>query len=258
MTLHLREWGTGARVAVLIHGAMGESRCWWQVGPALAARGFRAIAVDLPGHGHSRPSGDASLDMFVTSLLESVPHRPALAIGHSLGGGVLALAAELLAPERAVYVDIPFDPPTWTPTLESADVDIDALTADLTSSYRQAKEGRTVDHLRRTRPWWSEEDLAVEAEAARLFDVPTAVAMDISGAIAAADRARRGVLPRPFRPAGTARSLMVRPEPSSWVSPEHVEELRQMGFEVRSIPGAGHSVWYGHVNEFMAALDSWV
>lgn len=258
MKLHLREWGTGPRVAVLIHGLMGDSRCWWEVGPALAVRGFHAVAVDLPGHGHSRRCGEASLGMLVASVLESVSAAPALAIGHSLGGGVLALAAEQLGPERAAYVDVPFDPPTWKPTPESADVDIDALTEDLTSHYQEAKESRTLDHLRRIRPWWSEEDMAVEAEAARLFDVTTAVAMDVSGAIAAADRARRGVLPEPFRPAGSARSLMIRPEPSSWVLPEHVEELRQMGFEVRSIPGAGHSVWYGHLDEFMSALDSWI
>ena len=148
---------------------------------------------------------------------------------------------------------IDLDPDTeWSPE------DVMSLDEGQVMFQQLAKESRTLDHLRRIRPWWSEEDMAVEAEAARLFDVTTAVAMDVSGAIAAADRARRGVLPEPFRPTGSARSLMIRPEPSSWVLPEHVEELRQMGFEVRSIPGAGHSVWYGHLDEFMSALDSWI
>ncbi|HEX8133861.1 MAG TPA: alpha/beta hydrolase [Actinomycetes bacterium] len=42
--------------AVLVHGVTSSSRTWWRVGPALARRGFRVLAVDLRGHGaSSRP-----------------------------------------------------------------------------------------------------------------------------------------------------------------------------------------------------------
>jgi len=33
--------------------------------------------------------------------------------------------------------------------------------------------------------------------------------------------------------------------------------LETLGFEVRSVADAGHSIWYGHFAEFMAALNGW-
>jgi pimeloyl-ACP methyl ester carboxylesterase len=54
MALNTLEWGDGDRTAVLIHGMMGDSRSWWEIGPALAERGYRVVAVDLPGYGRSR------------------------------------------------------------------------------------------------------------------------------------------------------------------------------------------------------------
>lgn len=95
---------------MLIHGMMGESRQFWQVGPALAGRGYRAIAVDLPGHGHSPPCLTGGLPAFAEALVASVPGTPQLAVGHSLGAIVLAFPLPGLQPNRAVYVDVPFKP----------------------------------------------------------------------------------------------------------------------------------------------------
>lgn len=52
------------------------------------ARLPRVAAVELPGHGRSAADSEADIESFAGSLLESVPARPALAIGHSLGGSV--------------------------------------------------------------------------------------------------------------------------------------------------------------------------
>lgn len=41
------------RTAVLVHGVTGWYRTWWRVGPALAERGWRVVAVDQRGHGRS-------------------------------------------------------------------------------------------------------------------------------------------------------------------------------------------------------------
>ena len=53
MELHVREWGHGDRVAVLLPGMMGSSDSWWRVAPTLADRGYHVLAIDLPGHGLS-------------------------------------------------------------------------------------------------------------------------------------------------------------------------------------------------------------
>lgn len=239
MRLHTREWGSGGDVAVLVHGMMGESRQFWEIGPALADRGFRAIAVDLPGHGRSGQCLAGGMDAFVDSLVESVPPRPALAIGQSLGGMVIAGALERLEPARAVYVDIPFQP---------LDSDAQPRDADsLAALFEQAKAGRTASRLAETRTWWKQRDCEVEEEAARLFDVPSAVALELAeewGDIAP--------------PAVAIPSLLIHADPSDYVSASRVHDLRALGFAVRGVKGAGHSVWYGFFDEYMAVLDAWL
>jgi len=233
--LHTREWGAGHRLAVLLHGTMADSRAWWQVGPALAGRGYRVIAVDLPGHGQSPRCPTATVEMVTSSLLESVPREPDLAIGHSRGGSALAAAAMQLRPGRAVYVETPFVVTSYSDP------------AALTDSLTAAQQERTLEYLRRERSWWAEQDRAVEADAARLFDVATAVSMSMSAS------------GRDLTPAATVvPSMALVADPSAFVSEAEVRRLTATGFEVRKVPGAGHSVWYGFFNQFMSALDGWI
>ncbi|HBF82618.1 MAG TPA: alpha/beta hydrolase [Streptomyces sp.] len=235
MTLHIRRWGTGDRVAVLVHGMLSSSECWWEVGPALAARGYRVVAVDLPGHGLSPAAPDAGLDGFVDSLLDAVPAAPALAVGHSMGAFVLATALDRLAPGRVVYVDTPFGPSRGG---------VDARS--LTGVYTKAKAGRTLDALDRKETGWQQRDRAVEARAAEQFDVATTVGL--FGSVAGRD----------FAPPTHVPSLMIRPEPSRFVTPDAVESLEARGIRVRSVDGAGHLTWYGRHAAFMEALDGWL
>jgi pimeloyl-ACP methyl ester carboxylesterase len=119
----------GGRPVVLIHGFGSSLHSWRKVAPALAAAGFRVLALDLPGFGYSaRPTAAAAytteaqaalvaevLDLLAAELewdLERGPGAGAGArldggpgsgavdlVGHSFGGGVaLSLAAS--RPER--------------------------------------------------------------------------------------------------------------------------------------------------------------
>lgn len=108
MRLHTREWGRGDQVALLLHGITADSTAWDQVGPALADRGYRALAVDFRGHGRSPRAASYQPQEFADDVLETVAARPTLAIGHSLGGWMLALAVDRLQPALAVYED-----PAW-------------------------------------------------------------------------------------------------------------------------------------------------
>ena len=47
------EYGAGDRPIVLIHGLLMNRRMFERLGPSLAERGNRVIAVDLLGHGRS-------------------------------------------------------------------------------------------------------------------------------------------------------------------------------------------------------------
>jgi pimeloyl-ACP methyl ester carboxylesterase len=91
---------------LLIHGWGCSAFVFRRNMPALASAGFRAIAVDLKGHGLSdKPiaSREYTIDSLVAHLLEIVDalrlERPALA-GHSLGGSLIYHFASK-HPERA-------------------------------------------------------------------------------------------------------------------------------------------------------------
>lgn len=87
---------------VLVHGAWHGAWCWERVVPLLEAAGHTARAIDLPGHGRDRtPVAEVTLDAYRDRILEALGDRPAVLVGHSLGGVPVAAAAEA-APERVV------------------------------------------------------------------------------------------------------------------------------------------------------------
>lgn len=97
----------GARATVvLIHGASANAADPMEgVGRTLAARGYRVIAFDRPGHGWSdRLVGAEAADpavqaQAVAAALRALNAPPALVLGHSWGSS-LALALALDHPDR--------------------------------------------------------------------------------------------------------------------------------------------------------------
>ncbi|MEV5969390.1 alpha/beta fold hydrolase [Streptomyces sp. NPDC051921] len=235
MQLHTRTWGAGERVALLVHGIMSDHRTWRRVGPALAGRGYRAVAVDLRGHGASGraagPAGYAPRD-YADDLVETLPAGAELAIGHSLGGLALALAVERLAPRRAVYVDPAWQLPAgrhgYRPEL-----------------FTDAKL-LTREHVRMFNPRWAEEDLDVELDTVRIWDESSA----------------HGLVPFTGRDLGPERaarpSLVMLADPSMLVPAERARTLKERGFELRTVAGAGHTIQRDDFDGFMSALEGWI
>jgi pimeloyl-ACP methyl ester carboxylesterase len=156
--LHAREWGTGDRTALLVHGIMSDSRTWRRVGPALADHGYRVIAVDLRGHGLS-PRGEYSPRHFADDLVDTLPTGADLAVGHSLGGLSLPLALERLRPLRAVCSD-----PAWSTRDPEQPLDPEA--------FGVAKD-LTREHIARFNPHRAAEDIDVEAATPADWDADT-------------------------------------------------------------------------------------
>ncbi len=233
MQLYTREWGEGDRVAVLIHGIFSSSGNWRRLGPALADKGYRAIAVDLPGHGQSPRAESYSLDLLADSVLESVPSRPEVAIGHSLGGLTLSAAVERLAPQRAIYVDPAFAPPrlSWWQRRLTPYFMRRFLTADAAA-------------IAKNNPRWSQEDVKVEAADFARFDRRALHFLDGAGMAPPS----RMVVP----------SLLVLADRSRLVGAQLADRMRALGFEVRVVPGAGHTVNRDDFEGFMKALDGWI
>ena len=101
----ITEAGQGDTAVLLLHG-IGGGRSIWDAQAsgtlqALAAGGYRAVAIDLPGYGDSHSMGAPDMDAFVTSVRAVMQHTAAprtVLLGHSMGGMV---AQELLARSAA-------------------------------------------------------------------------------------------------------------------------------------------------------------
>jgi pimeloyl-ACP methyl ester carboxylesterase len=95
---------------VLLHGMTSQAATWWRIGPELAARGWQAVALDLPGHGAMpRLSRPLDLDTLIEGVADRLPGPVDLLVGHSLGAIVaLALAGRQPATARALVLE---DPP---------------------------------------------------------------------------------------------------------------------------------------------------
>ncbi|MFB6890219.1 alpha/beta fold hydrolase [Kitasatospora sp. NPDC056327] len=237
MKLNTREWGTGDRVALLVHGIMSDHRTWRSVGPALAARGYRVIAVDLRGHGVS-PRGEGAdpverygPERYAEDLVDTLPGGAELAIGHSLGALSLLHAVERLGPARAVYSD-----PAWKfaqPGLFDPAV------------FAQFKQA-TREQITAVSPRWEAADVEVELATLALWDPDTAFAL--SGLYARAELPGPPVVPSLVQRAG-----------NSWlIGPEDAEVLRGRGYEVRTVDGAGHTIHRDDLPGFLASLDGWL
>jgi pimeloyl-ACP methyl ester carboxylesterase len=272
--LATRTWGEGdgaARpLAVLVHGVTSSSRTWWRVGPALAARGFRVVAVDLRGHGASprAAAGLAAADL-AADVAETLAHEalalgaataPAagavvdLLVGHSLGA---LLALELVAARpgfaRRLVVEDPPGPGSvdWAALADGIEADARRAVADPRGLRRD---------LEAANPAWPPGE--AERRVADLADCDAA-------AIAAA--LRPGV---PFDPAaliaaarlpillllaeealGSILTGVDRKAVVAALSPEGPAAAPDR--VVRVLP-VGHSVHRESLDGWLAALDAWL
>jgi pimeloyl-ACP methyl ester carboxylesterase len=108
-------FGDAAAPAVLLlHGGGQTRHAWHATATSLADAGWRAITVDLRGHGestHPRPPAYALEDFAadVRALLASIADQDSVVVGASLGGlaGLLALTEPPAPPAaRLVLVDV--------------------------------------------------------------------------------------------------------------------------------------------------------
>jgi pimeloyl-ACP methyl ester carboxylesterase len=155
----------------LVHGVTALAETWWRVGPALAARDWRAVAVDLPGHG-DMPRLDRSLDLdiLVDGVAERLPERVDVLAGHSLGAIVaLALCARHPATAGALVLE---DPPALGTVRLAA---LAKVIEDDTATVRRDREA-VLRREREQNPRWEPGDVERSVRGLESVDAASVVA----------------------------------------------------------------------------------
>jgi pimeloyl-ACP methyl ester carboxylesterase len=246
MKLNTREWGSGDRIALLVHGIMSDSRTWRRVGPALAERGYRVVGVDLRGHGASERADEYANEAYGADIVETLDGLGGVdvAIGHSLGARAVLYAVEAgWRPPKAVYVD-----PAWRIARPGEGSD--------GTSFVDFADHATREQIAEMCPRWEPEDVEIELATLALWDRQTALQLPKHNAAALeSGRAGDGT---GFPLDAKVRSLIMLADDSQLVTAQDAETLRGRGFELRTVPGAGHTVHRDDFEGFMAALDGWI
>lgn len=248
----LRWTGDGRGTAVLLHGMMSLAGTWWQIGPALAERGWDVTALDLAAHGGNRLDGPLTVDALVDSVTTQVQGPVDLLVGHSLGA-VTAISTAARRPgfARAVVLE---DPPGGG-GLSSEQL---ANGVELDADIARLDRDRLVRRSRADHPTWAPEDVEQDVRGIEEADA-TAVAAgirsglrgwDIPALVAAVDAPvlvlvapdTRGHDPE--RP-GSALSGDARAAVRAALLPDRFVEL----------PG-GHCLHRDLPQEWLAAVDS--
>ena len=214
---------------MLIHGLSGYSATWMWLAPELAERGYHVLAPDLRGHGES-PRGPYSIHEWTGDLVENLPHAPELAIGHSMGGALLAAVAARLKPSRAVYED-----PAWGLPVN----------AEKSIAEFEARKLLSVEDIARANPRWPAEVLRSRHDGLGLWDQRTARAFI----------GRDADLTPSGPPAGP--SLVLLAEGSPYVPEPAADRLRALGWAVETIPGTGHHLHLDDQPAFLSRVLDW-
>ena len=141
---------------MLVHGVTASTRTWWRVGPWFAENGWRAVAVDLRGHGASpRMQGNEDLGDLAADVHETVFEEPGTAdvlLGHSLGALVaLKLCEDYGEPAQRLVLE---DPP-GSGTTDFQEV---ARATELDAALARKSPESAVRRNLAQNPTWAEED----------------------------------------------------------------------------------------------------
>ncbi|MFF4606811.1 alpha/beta fold hydrolase [Streptomyces sp. NPDC001339] len=116
--IHLVEQGTGPLV-LMVHGFPESWYSWRHQLPALAAAGYRAVAIDVRGYGRSSKPHDITAYRMLAHIgdnvgvLRALGEETAIIVGHDWGAPIAAHSA-LLRPDlftAVALLSVPYSPP---------------------------------------------------------------------------------------------------------------------------------------------------
>ena len=245
--LATRSWDADGPLAVLVHGVTSSSRSWWRVGPALAGRGFRVVAVDLRGHGASPRvvAGLARADL-ADDVAETVDGPVELLVGHSLGALV---SLELVGRRPGFARRLLLEDPPGANSIDWADV-----AAGIEADTRRAATdpGALRRDLEAANPAWPPGEAERRVADLRDCDGP---------AVAAA--LRHGVpfdLPALLAAARMPTLMLLADEAlgSILLGLDRKAAVEALPAGATRVLPAGHSVHREALDPWLAAVDAWL
>lgn len=262
----LLRWGSGPPDLVFLHGGGQNAHTWDTV---ILALGRPAVAIDLPGHGHSSWRADRdywpwSNAEAVSAVLDAIGARPEGVVGMSLGGLTLVRLSHLrpdLVP-KAVVVDV-------TPSVNQRLVEMTLAERGSTAliagpkvydSFEAIVEATVA--MTPNRPF-SAVRRGVLHNSMQLPDGKWRWRYDI-GSADAGDAGGKGV--REFTglwedvDAMTMPTMLVRGADSKFVLDDHEAEFlrRQPDLVVERVPSAGHAVQSDQPLVLRSLIDGFV
>ena len=224
--------GSGTRLLVLIHGLAATAEVWRPLITALG-NGWRGewLAVDLPGHGRSPWRDSYSIGGYAADVSALIGHRrDVVVVGHSMGGAVgLALASGWFGVDVRVTVTAGIKV-AWS----GEELDRAAALAARSPRRFAARDAAAAHWLRL-------------AGLERLWDTghpgTESAVVDRDGAFEVAFDNRVNAIGAPpvhsLLAAAQGRVVMARGADDPLVTDDQV---RALGLEPRTVPGAGHNV----------------
>lgn len=250
--LATHEWpsrtDTAPRLALLVHGVTGWHRTWWRVGPALAERGWRVVAVDQRGHGHSpRIEGTVTVQDLAADLAATIVElgaRADLLVGHSLGG---AVAAELAFTQPDLVGRLVLeDPPGISRVNDEAWLARQAAQLDAARADPEGEVRRTLAE----NPRWKHEDARQDVEGKSLAN---------GSGILTSFRVGVGTRVLDLLPRLEVPTLLLLADLERSVFPAAARDTLSPGpggLDVISFD-AGHTIHRDRFDEYVAAIRDW-
>lgn len=236
--------GQGPNATVLLHGFLGSGRnlrslaqLWLERDPSR-----RFLVPDLRGHGDAPPLGPGdSLATLANDVLATTKagglHPPVRLVGHSLGGRVALVAADLEPAlfDQVVVLDI--GPGATPPALSESRRVLDVLLAapEVASDRARMRAHLMEQGLSRPLADWLLMNLRPGAGGALTWRFDRQALADLHARFSAEDLwplVERAEVPLHF----------IRGENSSYLSPRDAERLARLGCVVDTLPAAGHFV----------------